>query len=487
MGIRNGDSYLASLKDERNVIYDGKRIADVVQEPGFRTMARGVAQFYDFQGAPENLDVMTYRSDDGERVGMAFKEARTKEDLRQRAAAYAAWAEVTCGFMGRSPDYMNTLLATLSTMAPSYAAVRPELGERARALYLDARRRDLFYTHTFAEPFKVVPPPGEEMAGPCRVVAETSEGLVISGSRSLATLAPFADMNLDIGAGAAYERDGVAYSLGFVTPVSARGLRWVCRDKMGGDAPHAESPLAARADEMDCVAVFDRCLIPWDCVYGLVPVTADVHGMEYVLSGQQHQVLIRSVAKARFLVGLAHLLADASKITRFINIQERLGDMVCWMRTLEAFAVAVVEDPLIDARTSSVYPNPRLVEVAGIWCAQFFPKMISHVLDIGGSRFVTSPQQRTLEHIGELAEQHFRGGGANAKENIALFRLGWEVAGSTWGSRISLYERFHFGDATLRKVVQYLHFDTETCVEMVRRLLRVPPIDRQVFPEATRD
>src|SRR6266540_5834662 len=117
MPVRTGNEYLAGLRDQRRVLLEDRVITDVLAEPGFRTTARAFAQFYDFQHLPEMREVMTYETDDGDRAGMAFVEPRSKEDLRRRAAAYAAWAEVTCGLMGRAPDYMNTCMMGLGAAA----------------------------------------------------------------------------------------------------------------------------------------------------------------------------------------------------------------------------------------------------------------------------------------------------------------------------------------------------------------------------------
>lgn len=480
--MRNGEQYVASLRDGRRVIYDGGYVKDVTDEPGLRMTVSAVAQFYDFQCRPENAEVMTFETPEGTRAGMAFKEARSKEDLRRRAAAYAAWAEVTCGFMGRSPDYMNTLLTTLGSVSPLLADFDPELGNRARQLYLDARDRDLCYTHTFAEPFKVLTAPPGEPTPSCRVVGETHEGIVVRGARAIATLAPFANMNFDLPGGAAYERNGTSYLCGFVVPVDAPGLRWICRDKHVGDRRHADSPLASRLDEMDCVALFEDCLIPWSCVYLFVPDSGAVPGMEFVMAGLQHHVLVRSIAKARFLLGLAHLVAESSHVNRFVNVQERLGDMLWSLRTLEALAIAAVEDAYVEPKCGVYHPNPQVTEVAGIWAAQTFPKMASHILDLGGSRHVAATQQSTVELLGEVAEEHLRGDGPAASDNIALFRLAWDVAGSAWGGRQDLYERFHFGDATLRKVGGYLRFEPEQAVAMVHRILIHSPRQGEAFP-----
>src|SRR5581483_3872872 len=117
---------------------------------------------------------MTYEAPDGERAGLAFIEPRSKEDLRRRGAAYAAWADVTCGLMGRSPDYMNSILAAVGGAWTGLAKHDKHIGERAYSIYLDARRRDLCMTHTFVSPFvdrfKRLP----EQPATIRVVRETS-------------------------------------------------------------------------------------------------------------------------------------------------------------------------------------------------------------------------------------------------------------------------------------------------------------------------
>src|SRR5215203_3914523 len=149
MGLRTGAEYLAGLRDKRQVVYQGRTIDDVTSEPGFRSAARAIAEFYDFQCLPEVRDVMSYETDDGDRAGMAFIEPRSKEDLRRRAAAYATWAEVTAGFIGRSPDYMNAIMMAVGVAKGELSGRDKAFGERAYGVYLDARRRDLCMTHTF--------------------------------------------------------------------------------------------------------------------------------------------------------------------------------------------------------------------------------------------------------------------------------------------------------------------------------------------------
>jgi hypothetical protein len=193
MGLRTGTEYLAGLRDSRQIIYDGRRIEDITTEPGFRHTARAVAQYYDFQHLPEVQDLVSYETPDGDRAHLSFIEPRCKEDLRRRAAAFAAWAEVTCGHMGRSPDYMNACLMAVGAARPHWGAKDPVLGKRAYEQYLDARRRDLCYTHTFVQAHTDRFKPATEQKSTLRVVRETAGGLVVAGAKAVGTLAPYAD------------------------------------------------------------------------------------------------------------------------------------------------------------------------------------------------------------------------------------------------------------------------------------------------------
>ncbi len=46
MAIRNGEQYLASLRDGLRVIWNGEPVHDVTTAPGFDRSARSIAQFH---------------------------------------------------------------------------------------------------------------------------------------------------------------------------------------------------------------------------------------------------------------------------------------------------------------------------------------------------------------------------------------------------------------------------------------------------------
>src|SRR3712207_6895770 len=56
-----------------------------------------------------------------------------------------------------------------------------------------------------------------------------------------------------------------AYALAFAVPVDTPGLRFICRETVAPlPRSHFDHPLSSRFEEMDCIAVFDDVLVPWE-------------------------------------------------------------------------------------------------------------------------------------------------------------------------------------------------------------------------------
>ena len=77
---------------------------------------------------PDLEDLLTYETPDGDRAHLSFIEPREVDDLRRRGAAFAAWAEVTGGLMGRAPDYMNACMMAIGNARHIWGMQRPGPG-----------------------------------------------------------------------------------------------------------------------------------------------------------------------------------------------------------------------------------------------------------------------------------------------------------------------------------------------------------------------
>ena len=135
-----------------SIWHNGALVDDVTTAPGFANAARTIAAYYDFQCDPANRDLVSYEDEDGQRSHRSFKMPRSKQDLRDRGAAFAAWAEHTGGQLGRAPDYMNAAIAGVAAAEHHWGQQNPELGEHAVGILEHCRRNDVCLTHTFVTP-----------------------------------------------------------------------------------------------------------------------------------------------------------------------------------------------------------------------------------------------------------------------------------------------------------------------------------------------
>ena len=86
---------------------------------------------------------------------------------------------------------------------------------------------------------------------------------------------------------------------------------------------------------------------------------------------------------------------------------------------------------------------------------------------------MAAPSTATLEALGPAVERYFRGAGEDGDGDgkVPLFRLAWDVVGTSFAGRQELYERFFFGDAQLVRAQNYLRHDKSEAIAVVQRLL----------------
>ena len=145
---KTGAEHLKSLQDGRTVYLDGELVGDVTTHKAFRNSVRSAAALYDFQARPENIELMTFQPESSNRrVNRGWQMPRSYEEMLKRRKALQAWAKLSCGFMGRSPDH---LASSLVGQRMGIDVFRRHSEARAKAFqdYFDyAVKSDLFLTY----------------------------------------------------------------------------------------------------------------------------------------------------------------------------------------------------------------------------------------------------------------------------------------------------------------------------------------------------
>jgi len=478
MAARNGAEYLAGLADAREIWFDGARVSDVVRHPILGRTARTLAELYDLQRDPALAAKLTYSSPKtGNPVSLAFIQPRSVDDLVRRRVMFKHWADFSGGMLGRTPDYLNAILAGSACSADYFGRNGAEYAERIVAYYEHCRERDLCATHTFVDPQINRALSQSEQADPTvplHIVGESKDGLVVSGARMLATLAPYADeLHVFPSPSRTQQSDAPRFAFAFAVPLATRGLKFMCRESFDVGGTTSDYPLTARYEEMDSVAVFHDVVVPWERVFlkgdiGLCnrlfrDTPAFLHGI--------HQFTTKNLAKAEFVLGVASLVAEAIGRAAMPQYQQMLGEIVDAVETERAYLRAAEADAITDAR-GFVHPNPEILSTARNYFPKIYPRLIEILQLIGSSGLMATPSERDLKSdLADDIERYYQSATLMGKERVRLFRLAWDLACSSFAGRQVLYERFFAGDPFMLMANRFAAYDKSEVVARVKALL----------------
>ncbi|MBV9413341.1 MAG: Pyoverdin chromophore biosynthetic protein pvcC, partial [Solirubrobacterales bacterium] len=146
--LLTGEEYLESLRDGREVWIDGERVRDVTEHPAFRNAARSVARLYDALHDPRTRALMTAEDRHEIRTHRFFMPSYSPADLLASREAIAHWSRMSYGYMGRTPDYKASFMATLGADPEWYAP----FGDSAAHWYRRYAEQALFLNHVLINP-----------------------------------------------------------------------------------------------------------------------------------------------------------------------------------------------------------------------------------------------------------------------------------------------------------------------------------------------
>ncbi|MEE8465407.1 MAG: 4-hydroxyphenylacetate 3-hydroxylase N-terminal domain-containing protein, partial [Dehalococcoidia bacterium] len=273
MPARTGKEYIQGLKDHSPEVWlDGERVTDVTAHPAFKNGVKSVAALYDMQHDPALLEEMTFPSPTtGQPVGLSFLIPETLEDLERRGDMMERWAWASCGMMGRSPDFLNVIFSAWSGAADYFGQDRPEFKQNVINYHEFIRENDVALTHALVNLQRSRSPAAATVLSDqvaLTVVDENDAGIVVRGSKVLATLGPISD-EIAVYPVASHRlgEDASKQSFSFSIPCDTPGLKFLCRENFDLGKSHFDHPLGSRFDEMDATVFFEDVEVPWERVF----------------------------------------------------------------------------------------------------------------------------------------------------------------------------------------------------------------------------
>ena len=481
MAARTGQQYVQGLRERPPTLYlRGERVKDPTTHPGLSGGVKTLARLYDLQHDARAGAKMTYTSPtSGEQVGLSFITPKTTEDLDARRNMMRQWARVSCGMMGRTPDFLNVSLMAMAEAGDYFGEDRPEFKQNIRNYYEKVREEDLVLTHTLVNlqrsrvPTETILHDNTDIA--LSVVKETDSGIVVHGARLLATL-PIADEIAVYPARSHTLPSGAPgrTSFAFAIPCDTHGLKFLCRESMDLGRSHFDHPLGSRFEEMDALAFFDNVFVPWERVFLLGDpdrcnnMSRRTH--QYLHSG--HQVVTKNVVKLEFVLGLANLMQHTLGSGQQPQMMQMTAEIIESLETTKALLRSAEADAAPD-EWGVLCPAEMPLTVARHLFIRMYPRMGEILQLMGSSSLMALPTEADLHGpmAGALAS-YLDTDTASAEDRVRLFRLAWDTCCSAFGSRQILYERFFQGDVYRNVVLLNGLYDKEPATTFVREFLQ---------------
>ncbi|BCU66757.1 4-hydroxyphenylacetate 3-hydroxylase [Sulfolobales archaeon HS-7] len=474
--IRKGEDYIKSISEHHGTIYyDGKVVEDVVSHPAFRIPIRTVADYYDLHWKEESLRV--YNGDVGEETSISFMRPKNREELRRLRDGLVKIYDFYHGFFGRSPDYLNLWSTVFAAHADDYfgKAFGQDYSERVRNIYKEAAHNDLFYTHAIVAPmYDRSTPPSKWKDGYVQVgvVKEEKDGVIVRGACLLSTAGPYAEYLWYL---PNIRRDtDPKYAIFFSIPTWSKGVKFLTRRGFYPRENYGpfEYPISSRFEESDAILMFDDVFVPWDRIifYGK---TDEIEGFMWnkvrLRTWFNWHFTIQHYTRIKFYAGLAIAMSEAVGINNFINVQEKIGEILIYLAMNEAALLGAEE---AGEQLETIYrPNTQLAIAASHFNMRVLPR-IHELLRLipGGSSIPVPAGLNDFENPEErkYIEKYLDSKGLNPLERVKLFNILWDVIGSESGLRYEQYDRFSRGDPTIRWAQIYTEVYKDKKHELVK-------------------
>lgn len=450
--LRTGDDYLASLRDGRRVYVGGELVTDVTAHPAFRNTARSFARIYDRKRETENLDLMSF-AENGERFTSWFLLPKSRGELEQRAECHRRVAEWSHGLLGRSPDHVPAFIGGMAMAPELFDVSRAGFGQNVLDYFDYLRRGDLFACYLVLTPQGSRDPKMYKDSGTTNpalaIVADDSEGIVVSGLKLLGTSAVFSD-EAWIGSMIPLGPDQADEAVTFAVPINHPGVQIWVRESFELNAENrVDHYFASQFDESDGVMVFDNVRIPWTRIFCHrdVPLMRDMYFKTPAHVMGNHQSNWRFIEKLKLMVGIAHKACEMAGVINIPAIQQTLGKLAAAEASLLGLLAGQI-DRFQTLPNGHVHVNRRFLYAALQWCANNYHQIAEEVRALMGagpfllpantSVFDNPETRRTFEKYWVLPT-------ASADERYKFVKMAWDLLGSEFAGRHTQYEKFYGG------------------------------------------
>jgi aromatic ring hydroxylase len=166
-------------------------------------------------------------------------------------------------------------------------------------------------------------------------------------------------------------------------------------------------------------------------------------------------------------------MAEAIGTQNTPAVQEMLGEAASYVEIIKSTLLMGEQEAQVDPSNGVIYPALQPLQVGRTWGPRIYPRLMEIVRRLGAGGLMQLPASSAAfdSPIGPDLEKYYRGARIPAQDKVALFKLAWDLLGSDFGARHTLYELYYAGDPSALMAGFHREFDKAAYVTRIKEFL----------------
>jgi len=477
MGLKSFDQHKESLRDGREVYFDGERVADVTAHPVLGVGMAFAGIDYKMAEDPGHRDLAVCTDPrTGEAYSRFYKIPENTEDLLKRRELIAAGSRVNGGPPLIKEIGTDALFALHIVADHMDRHLGTSVLPKVRGYFDACRAQDLGFAVAQTDVKGDRGKRPSEQHNPdvyVRVVDRRKDGIVVRGAKAHTTASPFANELIVLPTRAMAESDA-DYAVSFAIPVATPGLKLIAEVSSHPGGNRFDYPVTTDLKMVDTVTVFDDVFVPWERVFlcgewryaGLLANT--------FVEFHRFTAASYKLPMCELFIGAAQLIAEYNGVPNLTHVRDKIMELIAWTETTRGLLVAASMEHKVVPPGIAV-PNITLTNIAKHHFARNYHLMVQNLQDIAGGLVVTAPFRRDWENEATRKYlDYYLGGveGVSGMQRTRAMKLIRDIAASGFGGYQEILSIHAEGSLAAQRITILRDYDVKRCVEIAKSYLK---------------
>ncbi len=476
MGLKTFEQHRESLRDGREVYFEGERVADVTTHPVLSAGMAFAAIDYRLAEDPEHRELaVCIDPETGEEFSRFYKIPQDTEDLLKRRELIAAGSRVNGGPPLIKEIGTDALFALHIVADHMDRNLGTSCLAKVRNYYKECRAGDLGFAvaQTDAKGDRSKRP--SEQPNPdvyVRVVERRKDGIVVRGAKAHTTASPFANELIVLPTRAMGEADA-DYAVSFAVPLATPGLKLIAEVANHSVGNRFDHPVSTDLKMVDTVTIFDDVFVPWGRVFlcgewryagALANTFVEFH---------RFTAASYKLPMCELFIGAARLIAEYNGVAGATHVRDKIMELIAWTETTRGLLVAASMEHKVVPPGIAV-PGTTLTNIAKHHFAIHYHRMVQNLQDVAGGLLVTAPLRKDWENEATRSYlDHYLGGveGVSGIRRVRAMNLIRDIAASGFGGYQEILSIHAEGSLAAQRITILRDYDVNRCVEIAKRYL----------------